>query len=168
MTAYGKKDLSGTIHADAPAVERALRSLGAQPADYRLVTDAMPPVPKCDGWREPVTLPAGQTCQSYAEPCAFHALLGQLWSRRELLALVEAHEGRRARRFDVLMFARPDLTVVLPMLPWCFHPLHTTRHLHDWVWSAPRAHGAAPARRARRASWDAGAWTRRCRDGGRC
>jgi hypothetical protein len=140
MTAYGSKDLNGTVPAERQAVEGALAYLGADPQDTRLVRAAMPPVPDCPGWQPPVTLPPGQTCQSYTLPCSFHALLGQLWSRRELYLLMVDHEKRRgdAFRFDNLLYIRPDLTATLPLLPWCFHPWHVSRHLHDWVWAVPR------------------------------
>lgn len=145
MTAYGKKDLSGVIHTDEQAVKSALAALGADPRDVHLTYSAMAPVPHCDGWQEPVTLPLGKACQSYAEPCAFHALLGQLWSRKELYTLVEAHEARRGGgfAFDQLLFLRPDLTATISWLPWCYHPLGVARHLHDWVWAVPRREGGA-------------------------
>ena len=143
MTAYGKKDLSGTIHTERSDVEKALEYLGADPLDVRLVESAMPPVPDCEGWRKPEVLPPGKTCQSYADPCSFHALLGQLWSRKELYSMAKAHEARRGLHFDLFLYMRPDLTATIPLLPWCYYPLNIARHLHDWIWFVPRAAASA-------------------------
>ena len=117
--------------------------LGADPLDVRLVESAMPPVPDCEGWRKPEVLPPGKTCQSYADPCSFHALLGQLWSRKELYSMAKAHEARRGLHFDLFLYMRPDLTATIPLLPWCYYPLNIARHLHDWIWFVPRAAASA-------------------------
>lgn len=84
ITGFGKIDLSGVTSAERAEVEAALASLGAQPEDVKLVYDSTPPVPECAGWPKPVALPKGEICKSYALPCSFHAMLGQLWSRKEL------------------------------------------------------------------------------------
>jgi hypothetical protein len=126
-------------------VEAALAQLGAEPANVRLTNASMPPVPECPGWPLPVTLPPGQKCAGYEFPCALHAVLGQLWSRKELYELMAAHEVRRRHgiRFESVLYVRPDLMAVVPFLPWCFHALHVSRHLHDWIWWLPRNDAAA-------------------------
>ena len=57
--------------------------------------------------------------------------------------LVEAHEGREGTPFDSIMFLRPDLTAILPLLPWCFYNLSVPRDVMDWLWWVPRAQAHA-------------------------
>ena len=33
---------------------------------------------------------------------------------------------------------RPDLAILVPLLPYCFHPLDTARRMGDWIVWMPR------------------------------
>lgn len=46
-------------------------------------------------------------------------------------------------RFDVVVFARPDLVSLLPLWPWCFHAPHAARRNQDWLEWLPRSQAGA-------------------------
>ena len=47
-----------------------------------------------------------------------------------------AHDG--AHLFESVLFMRPDLAILVPLLPYCFHPLDTARRMGDWIVWMPR------------------------------
>ena len=47
-----------------------------------------------------------------------------------------AHDG--AQLFESVLFMRPDLAILVPLLPHCFHPLDTARRMGDWIVWMPR------------------------------
>ena len=134
---------TGTHSATDAAVRAALEYLGVEPRNFRLLPSAMPAAAhECPGLPQPYV--SSRPCQSYSDTCALHALLGQLWSRRALFELIVEHERREsarlasAWRFDSVLFIRPDLAALLPLLPWCFYDLSVSRDVADWVWWMPR------------------------------
>jgi len=66
-------------------------------------------------------------------------LQGQLWSRKALLDLMLAHENSAQMRFNSVLFMRPDLTFMVPWLPFCLFDLSVSRIFLDWLWWIPRA-----------------------------
>ena len=95
--------------------------------------------PDCEYITHPVT-PPRQPCDTYKDLCALPTALGQLGSRHAIYRLVLAHEARERTRFDSVLFMRPDLGVLVPLLPHCFHRLDVTRFFADHVVWMPRAH----------------------------
>lgn len=47
-----------------------------------------------------------------------------------------ANDG--AQLFESVLFMRPDLAILVPLLPYCFHPLDTARRMGDWIVWMPR------------------------------
>ena len=82
----------------------------------------------------------------------------QLASRHAIYRLILEHEARRslhckqlgcpdddadgahdgAQLFESVIFMRPDLAILVPLLPYCFHPLDTARRMGDWIVWMPR------------------------------
>ena len=84
----------------------------------------------------------------------------QLASRHAIYRLILEHEARRslhckqlgcpdefddadgandgAQLFESVLFMRPDLAILVPLLPYCFHPLDTARRMGDWIVWMPR------------------------------
>ena len=89
-----------------------------------------------------------QPCDTYSDVCALPTALGQLGSRHAIYRLVLAHEARHTHLFDSVLFMRPDLGVLVPLLPHCFHRLDVTRFFADHVVWMPRAHFEAVLGRA--------------------
>ena len=99
--------------------------------------DALVP-PNCSYITHPATPPLPpSSCNSYMNLCALPTALGQLASRRAIFRMVVTHEARTGMRFDSVLFLRPDLAVLVPLLPYCFHPLDSSRFYADRiVWLA--------------------------------
>ena len=100
--------------ASAAAVQRALARLGADPRDVVVRQNATIAVPACAS-----STATGVPCTSYSSRCALPTVAAQIWSRRTILELIDAHERRESARFDSVIFMRPDLAVVVPFLPLC-------------------------------------------------
>jgi hypothetical protein len=128
-------DPSAFVHAQRPNVERALDFLGAlQENRVILNTAATPNNAHCHHFVE--RRPRGHE----NEPRHLDgAVQGQLWSRKALLDLMLAHEKRAQLRFDSVLFMRPDLTVMVPWLPFCLYDLSMSRITLDWLWWVSRA-----------------------------
>jgi hypothetical protein len=133
----------GMVASNRSDVERALRYLGALEDDVRILDGAQAPVPQCPGQGGVYDADRGSqpwnACQGYFLPCSQHVIDGMLTSRVALYDLVVAHERRRQIRFDFVIFCRPDVAVLLPVLPWCFYGSDVARHNQDWFEWLPRA-----------------------------
>ena len=165
LTGMHGKDFSAVIAASQASVERALRYLGAQPEDVIVAESSGVAPPQCAGrggmydrraseQREPASTNSSgggkrgaSTCGAYGLACSQHVIDGMLVTRARLFSLVAAHEARRGIRFDLLLFTRPDLVVLLPMMPWCFYDTAVARKNQDWVEWLPRALAEAPLKR---------------------
>eukprot|EP00511_Aplanochytrium_stocchinoi_P001878 CAMPEP_0204840522 /NCGR_PEP_ID=MMETSP1346-20131115/38077_1 /ASSEMBLY_ACC=CAM_ASM_000771 /TAXON_ID=215587 /ORGANISM="Aplanochytrium stocchinoi, Strain GSBS06" /LENGTH=239 /DNA_ID=CAMNT_0051977981 /DNA_START=161 /DNA_END=880 /DNA_ORIENTATION=+ len=47
------------------------------------------------------------------------ALVGQINNRNQCHKMITEHEKAEGKRFDYVIYARPDLTIGEPLLPWC-------------------------------------------------
>ena len=133
------------ISAHSGRHRRALAALCARRTQV-LTHSAMPPEHRCAQLPTLAQSAASRACQSYSDPCGMHAVVGQLWSRRAIFDMVVAHEARRGVRFDSILFVRPDLAALLPMLPWCYYDRAISRNKVDHAWWVSRADAAAALR----------------------
>lgn len=122
-------------------VWRALTFLGARREDVFIDHAKSYPVPSC-GWYDSKHPPAAElrrgTCGNYLDLCAIQAFIGMTRARRQIFGLVVAHEARVGARFDSVLFMRPDMAVIVPVLPHCFQPLNVSRNKHDHLVWVPR------------------------------
>ena len=58
--------------------------------------------------------------------------------RPHLTTILHACSRGAQVRFDLLLFTRPDLAALLPLLPWCFYNPNVARKNQDWLEWLPR------------------------------
>ena len=150
VTAGGGPGMGATMgramHAD---VRRALNYLSVDDRDVLLRENATVGVPDCTQStrdRNDTTPTSGKAhhptpCASYNNACALPTVAGQVWSRRAVYDLVVARELRDGAMFDSILFMRPDVAVIIPLVPACLylpHTLHQSTHYADWFAWLPR------------------------------
>lgn len=122
-----------TIQATEEGVRRACRVLGV--SQLQIKRDSYNAPPDCPNYAVYPTFDECPTCHVNGSAHQ-QSLLGQLENRATCFKMISEHERSRGRTFDWVLLARPDLTWVDAVVPWCRHVL--PKRVGDWTFWLPR------------------------------
>jgi len=67
------------------------------------------------------------------------SLAGQLSHREGCMDLIRQEEAKTNKQFETVILARADLTIYMPLKPYCMYNLAVPRRFRDWFFMFPRS-----------------------------